>query len=71
MEKTHKIYLVNLSFEVPYEGTIQVPAKDEDDARAIVMEQFKERSKVNVVSVVDMDAIEYPDEPKAPKLIIN
>ena len=53
----NKIFIVSVSFLAPMEGTFQICAKDEAHCREIIAEQFKNREKLNIVSIIDAASI--------------
>lgn len=56
-EQEHRIFIVSVSFFAPMEGTFQIAASDLEHARAIITEQFKNRDKLNIVSIIDAASI--------------
>lgn len=65
IENPNKTFLVLVSYLAPVEGTLVIPCKDEDEARAKTLELFQNRINVNIVMVSCLD--ETPTEEPQPQ----
>lgn len=58
MEQSEEVrheFAVAIAFIGPQEGIVTVYARDEEHAREIVREQFKNRSDLNIADVFNLD----------------
>jgi hypothetical protein len=60
MSDIREVYNVVVSFDVPNEGIVSIPARSADHAALLITDQFKNRKNLNIVDVFKMSDVKMP-----------
>lgn len=60
MTDVREVYNVVISFDVPNEGIVSIPARSQDHAALLITDQFKNRKNLNIVDVFKMSDVKMP-----------